>query len=220
MPLLMLDLDNTLVDRDAAFRASVRALLADHGLPCADLDRVIELDAHGYAARHDVAAALIDRYRETVPASAIHALLDDGGARYVVLDDSVRDALNRARASGWTPVIVTNGGTRQQEAKIVNTGLDRLVQGWAVSESVGHKKPEPEIFRAAGDIAGVTLSGAWVVGDSPHADIGGAHALRLPSVWVSNGRAWTETSYRPTESADDVAAAIGHVLNRPSQSCP
>lgn len=33
MPLLLLDLDNTLVDRDAAFRTAVTDFLAQHGLP-------------------------------------------------------------------------------------------------------------------------------------------------------------------------------------------
>ncbi|ROQ78351.1 hypothetical protein EES39_31025 [Streptomyces sp. ADI92-24] len=40
MQLLLLDLDNTLVDRDAAFRAAVADFLAQHGLPDSDLTRV------------------------------------------------------------------------------------------------------------------------------------------------------------------------------------
>ncbi|MEU7861111.1 hypothetical protein [Nonomuraea sp. NPDC049141] len=36
-----------------------------------------------------------------------------------------------------------------QEAKIRNTGLDRLVHGWTIFEAIGHRKPESEIFKAA-----------------------------------------------------------------------
>ncbi|MGW2343370.1 hypothetical protein [Streptomyces sp. NPDC001661] len=36
MPLMLLDLDNTLVDRDAAFRAAVVDFLAEYGLADAD----------------------------------------------------------------------------------------------------------------------------------------------------------------------------------------
>lgn len=79
-------------------------------------------------------------------------------------------------------MIVTNGRTVQQETKIHNTGLDRLVQGWVVSEAVGRKKPDPEIFHAAAATVGLPLTGAWVIGDSPHADIAGADALGLRSV--------------------------------------
>ncbi|MGW7253670.1 HAD family hydrolase [Streptomyces sp. NPDC054834] len=123
-----------------------------------------------------------------------------------------REAVERARAGGWTCVIVTNGRTGQQEAKIRHTGLDRLVQGWVISEGVGHKKPEPEIFHAAAHAVGVPLTGAWVVGDSPHADVAGANALGLRSVWVSNGRPWPQVPYRPTHVAGDVATAVDWVI--------
>ncbi|WP_458246993.1 HAD family hydrolase [Streptomyces sp. MAI_2237] len=216
MPLLMLDLDNTLVDRDAAFRDAVAAFFTEHRLPDADLTWVMALDAGGYTARRDVAAALTGRYRDTVPTTAVHALLDHGAADRVVLADVSRAALGNAVAGGWTCVIVTNGRTAQQEAKIRHTGLDRLVQGWVISEAVGRKKPEPGIFHAAADAVGASLAGAWVIGDCPHADIAGAIALGLRSVWVSNGQTWARDSYRPTRVAEDVATAIDHVVTATS----
>ncbi|MGW0845717.1 HAD family hydrolase [Streptomyces sp. NPDC002787] len=212
MPLLLLDLDNTLVDRDAAFRAAVAHFLAEHNLPATDLTRVMAIDASGYTARHEVAAALTDRYGDVVPTAAIRALLDNGAADRVVLAHSAREALGNATADGWTCAIVTNGRTTQQEAKIRKTGLDQLVHGWVVSEAVGHKKPEPEIFQAAADAVSVPLPGSWVIGDSPSADIAGAHTLGLRSVWVTDGRAWTQDSYQPTHIAEDVASAINHAI--------
>ncbi|WP_284435612.1 HAD family hydrolase [Streptomyces sp. TUS-ST3] len=211
MPLLMLDLDNTLVDRDAAFRDAVTAFLTEHRLPDTDLTWVMAADASGYTARPEVAAAMTDRYGDNVPATAIHDLLDRGAADRVVLTDSSREALDKAQAGGWTCVIVTNGRTAQQEAKIRRTGLDQLVQGWVISEEVGRKKPEPEIFHAAADTVGVPLTGAWVIGDSPHADIAGANALGLRSIWVSNGQPWAQDSNQPTHVAEDVATAIDYV---------
>ncbi|MFF1593166.1 HAD family hydrolase [Streptomyces sp. NPDC058286] len=212
MPLLLLDLDNTLVDRDAAFRSAVAGFLAQHGLPASDLTWVTTIDASGYAARHEVAAALSDRYGDVVSTAAIRALLDNGIADHVALTHSSREALSKAQADGWTCVIVTNGRTVQQEAKIRSTGLDQLVQGWVVSETIGHKKPEPEIFHAAAATVRLPLPGAWVIGDSPHADIAGAEALGLRSVWVTDGRPWSQDSYQPTHVAKDVASAISHAL--------
>jgi putative hydrolase of the HAD superfamily len=219
VPLLLLDLDNTLVDRDAPFRAAVVDFLAEHDLPSSDLPWVMGIDASGYTARNEVAAALTDRYGNVLPTRAIRTLLDNGAADRVVLTHSTRDALGKANANGWTCVIVTNGPIAQQETKIRNTGLDQLVQGWVISEAVGHKKPRPEIFQAAADAVSLPLLGAWVIGDSPHADIAGASTLGLPSVWVTDGRAWAQDSYQPTHISDDVASAINLAISEtePSQ---
>ncbi|MGI5458186.1 HAD family hydrolase [Streptomyces sp. CA-249302] len=211
MPLLMIDLDNTLVDRDAAFREAASAFLGAHGLPADDLTWLTTLDASGYTPRREVAGAMGQRYGSAVPAPDIHTLLDRGAADHVILPGPTRSALTRARADGWTCVIVTNGRVAQQETKIRRTGLDRLVHGWVVSEAVGYKKPAPEVFEAAAAAVGATFDGAWVVGDSPHADIQGAVGIGVRSVWVSGGRPWTEAAYRPTRIASDTASALGHV---------
>ncbi|GIE88235.1 hypothetical protein Are01nite_47150 [Actinoplanes regularis] len=207
-----MDLDNTLIDRDSAFRSAVASFLAEHGLPGTDLGWIMSLDAGGYTARDVVAAAMVDRYGSTAPGSTIHALLDNGAADRLVLARETEDALIAARARGWTRVIVTNGRTAQQEAKIRNTGLDRLVDGWVVSEAVGHRKPGPEIFHAAAGIGRTSLREAWVIGDSAEADIAGAVALGLNSVWVSNGRTWSQDAYEPTEITGDVATAIRRII--------
>jgi putative hydrolase of the HAD superfamily len=208
MPLLLIDLDNTLVDRDAAFQAAVMTFLADHRLPLGDVAWVMEKDASGYTPREAVASAMTDRYHHSVPATAIWAMLDHGAADRVRLARTTRRALASVRARGWTCVIVTNGRTRQQEMKIRNTGLDRLVEGWVVSQSVGHKKPAPQMFHAAAELAGAPLDNAWVIGDSAAADIAGAVSLGLRSVWVSRGQAWATRAYRPSYIADDCASAI------------
>ncbi|MFF4201098.1 HAD family hydrolase, partial [Streptomyces sp. NPDC001668] len=173
MPLMMIDLDNTLVDRDAAFRAAATAFLAEHGLPEADLDWLMTLDASGLTPRRQVAAALSERY------GGIDAedFLDRGAAGLITLSDPVREALVEARSEGWSCVIVTNGRTVQQETKIRNTGLDRLVTGWVISEALGHWKPEPEIFHAAAAVADAPLDGSWMIGDSAPADIRGAQGV-------------------------------------------
>ncbi|MDI2132930.1 HAD family hydrolase [Yinghuangia seranimata] len=211
MPLLMLDLDNTLVDRAAAFRAAAADFLAGQGLPAADLEWLLGVDAGGFAARPDVAAAVEARYGAGVRPE-LTALLDHGAADRVELAEPTRDALGKAAADGWTCVIVTNGRTRQQEAKIRRTGLDALVHGWVVSETVGHAKPDPAIFHAAATTAGLGLDGAWMVGDAPTADIAGAHGLGVRSAWVSAGKPWpTELPYQPTLIAPDAVTAIEHL---------
>lgn len=212
MPLLMIDLDNTLVDRDAAFRRAAGAFLARHGLPEPDLDWLIALDASGYTPRPEVARALSERYGDALRQEHVRDLLDHGVAEHVTLPDATREALAAAVADGWTCVIVTNGRVAQQEFKIRSTSLDRLVHGWVISEAVGHKKPAPEIFHAAAEATGGSLEGAWMIGDAAHADVRGALGVGARSVWVSGGRAWMEAAYRPTRVARGAAAAIRCVV--------
>jgi len=215
MPLLMLDLDNTLVDRDAAFRDAVTEFLAAHGLPEEDVAWLMSVDASGYTPRPDLGGAMTERYGGAVPGAAVRRFLDRGAADRVTLAGPTRDALAGAVAAGWTCVIVTNGRTAQQELKIRTAGLDALVHGWVISESAGHRKPAPEIFHAAAATVGEPLHSSWVVGDSAHADIRGATGIDARSVWVSNGRPWTEPAFRPTHIAADTASAIRHVIGGP-----
>ncbi|WP_329349318.1 HAD family hydrolase [Streptomyces sp. NBC_01261] len=215
MPLLMLDPHNTLVDRDAAFREAVAGFLAAHGLPPDDLAGLMSVDASGYTPRQAVAEAMTERDGGTVTGDAVRTFLDRGAADRVTLSEPTRDALAKAVAAGRTCVIVTNGLVAQQELKIRHTGLDVIVHGWVISESAGRKKPAPEIFHAAAAEVGATVRSSWVVGDSAHADIRDATGVDARSVWVSNGRPWTEPTFRPTHIAVDAASAIHHVIGAP-----
>lgn len=60
--MLLLDLDNTLVDRDAAFRHAAADFLAAHDLPASDLTWLTAADAGGCTARDEPADAMTDRY--------------------------------------------------------------------------------------------------------------------------------------------------------------
>ena len=106
-------------------------------------------------------------------------------------------ALRIADDAGWVPVVVSNGAVRQQDAKIRRTGLDRYVADWVISEEVGVSKPNPRIFALAAQRARMPLRGAWVIGDGPEADIGGAAAVGLPSVWLHRGRTLVGPPVRP-----------------------
>jgi HAD superfamily hydrolase (TIGR01509 family) len=54
-----------------------------------------------------------------------------------------------------------------------------------ISESVGIRKPRAEIFAAVLDRLGVAPGEVMHVGDSLHADVGGAAAFGIPSVWIT-----------------------------------
>ncbi|WP_026212222.1 HAD family hydrolase [Longispora albida] len=212
MPLLLLDLDNTLVDRTGAFRQWARAFLPEIGAPDSDLEWLMDADDDGFANKMVLAEKIRDRYLLDASLEDILAEIRIGVIEHLRLDPLVACALEIAAKADWLPVIVTNGTQRQQEAKIRRCGLDRYVAGWIISEEAGLRKPDPRIFAEAARRAGRRLGGSWMVGDNPAADIGGATSAGIPSVWISRGRRWSEPRFAPTCTADNCLSAVYEVL--------
>lgn len=217
MPLLFLDLDDTLLDRAGAFRRWAGEFLDDVGAPRDDLEWLVALDADGLTSRWDVADAIRDKYHLRVAAIDLVDALHDGVLRYLRLDRLSAGALRIAVDAGWVPVVVSNGQTELQEAIIKQTGLDRYIIDWMISERAGVSKPNPRIFAMAAQRVRMRLQDAWIVGDGPETDIGAAAAMGLPSVWLHRGRRWTEPRYRPTCAVDGLIAAVAAVLESPTR---
>ncbi|WP_377271288.1 HAD family hydrolase [Peterkaempfera sp. SMS 1(5)a] len=217
MPLLLMDLDNTLLPRDAAFRAWARDFLAEHALPVEDLDWVATLDGSGYVPRATVLGAMRRRYGLDASLDVLLAHYRRGINAHIHCPASHVAALRAARGAGWTLGIVSNGGTLPQLDKIRRTGLAALVDAWVISEEARFAKPDPQIFQIAAHRCGVPTTGdwaadAWMVGDHAPADIAGARVSGLHSVWLHHGRPWPELGYHPTLSASGLPEAVAMVL--------
>jgi putative hydrolase of the HAD superfamily len=213
VPLLLLDLDNTLLDRAAAFRSWAGEILAQLGAPKEDVDWLIKVDDDGTAPRLAVAEEIRQRYGLSMPPEDIIDDMQRGAVANTRLDPLVACALHIAGNAGWVPVVVTNGMIRQQEAKIRMTGLDRYLADWVISEEAGVRKPDPHIFAIAADRARQPLRGAWMIGDTAEVDIAGAANAGIRSVWLHRGRMWREPRFQPTITADTAIAALAAVLD-------
>ena len=213
MPLLFLDLDNTLVDRAAAYRLWAEGYLAERGADPALIDEMVLADGDGLRPKPEVQVAvqqLLGLDDET--AATIATVLRKGVLDHLALDPAVPIALQKARDAGWSPFIVTNGVVPQQDLKITNLGLDRYVDGGVVSDEVGVRKPDPRIFAIAAEQAGQPLEGAWMVGDAHDTDIEGAQAAGIRCVYMSRGRDWPAGLPEPDAFADSLSQAVDIVL--------
>ncbi|GAA2579465.1 hypothetical protein GCM10010435_65740 [Winogradskya consettensis] len=212
--LLLVDLDNTLIDRTESFRAWAAQWIPAHGGSANDVTWVIEADLDGYEPRPRLAAKIQARLNLPVSADDVLTQLRSGVVAHVRFDPAVGAALISAVAAGWSPVVVTNGSVRQQQSKLRHTGLDKLVAGWVISEGAGVRKPDRRIFELGADAAGRSLAdGGWMIGDHPEYDIAGGAAAGLRTVWLHRGRPWPESlPIRPTRTADDCATAILDLL--------
>jgi putative hydrolase of the HAD superfamily len=213
--LLLVDLDNTLLDRNGAFRSWAESMCDKVSAP-GDVEWLLTVDQDGLTPRWDVAEAVRARYQLLKSSAELVEEMRAAVVDFLRLDPLVACALQIAGDAGWVPVIVTNGSTEVQERKIRRTGLDRYVADWVISEECGFRKPDPRIFKIAADRVRMSLRGAWVVGDGPEADIGGAAALGVPSVWLHRGRRWQDDRYEPTRIASGVIPALAMVMDHRS----
>ena len=90
-------------------------------------------------------------------------------------------ALRDLRRRGLTLVAASNWDCSLSEV-LRDAGLARLLDGVVASATAGAAKPDPAIFRAALDRAQARPEEALHVGDSLHADVGGARASGITPV--------------------------------------
>jgi HAD superfamily hydrolase (TIGR01509 family) len=211
--LIVIDLDETLVDRDAVVREWARETSRLHDQPELS-DWLVAFDRHEGRPR-DRESFLAGVAAKMGWQEPVEQLLAEWpmsfGSRYR-LDQPTIQALRRARESGFRVAVVSNGDRERQQAKIDAMGLDALVDGCVISGEVGVRKPEPNIFEIAATRAGVSLDGTvWVIGDDPFADIGGGHRIGAKTIWVNRaGRPWPADMEEPHARFDNVAEAIDY----------
>jgi putative hydrolase of the HAD superfamily len=214
LPVLLCDLDNTLVDRDAAFRRWAVLIAARHHQSDDFVDWLVQADDSGYGPRDE----LFDGFRAWLGLEEADYATDEYYRDFLPqfrTDDDVRAALVEARARGWRIAVVTNGPATQHD-KIHHAGLEPFVDTWCVSDVDGHAKPDARLLEIAADRAGDTLDGAWMIGDNADTDIGAAAAAGIDSVWLRQGRAWPREDLAPTLEADSFPEAVAMVLQRAS----
>ncbi|MFF1874561.1 HAD-IA family hydrolase [Kitasatospora herbaricolor] len=207
--LLMLDFDDTLIDRLAAVTAWVSSYCAANGLG-QDVERRI-LGAMRIRADLQTFEGLCAELPVLESADRLWARYNTEFPATVRPFPGVPNALEAVRADGWQVVVVTNGGGEIQRAKLKASGIDALVDGVCISEEAGTRKPDPAIFETAAASVGRSLArGGWMVGDNAALDVVGGRAAGLRTVWVAYGRPWSG-GVEPDYIAWDVLDALEHV---------
>jgi FMN phosphatase YigB (HAD superfamily) len=211
---VLFDLDNTLIDRQLAFRKWACFFATDRGLGVDAVEFLCEVDSDGFAPRATLFEAARERFRLREPVADLIARYRTEYPPMFQPDPLVLEALRRLRLHRFRIGVVTNGPTTQNE-KLVRTGLSSLVDAVCISDEFGVEKPDPRIFaeavrRCCGDE--VPGEGGWMVGDTAESDIAGARTSGLRSIWMSRGRTWVHGDFAPDAIASDVPHAVEIVL--------
>ena len=81
--------------------------------------------------------------------------------------------------------LITNGFQEVQHTKLNGSGLEPFFETLTVSEEVGVKKPNPEIFHYALRKAHASVGESLMIGDEMAVDIDGARAIGMDTVFLN-----------------------------------
>jgi HAD superfamily hydrolase (TIGR01662 family) len=209
---LIFDLDNTLIDRNAAMRLSLHDWLSAQGFNGPQLERAVndcmQYDHWGYTSRHDLCAWLLQNYvnkqNNDVTPQQLQHLLHVNNSRNVQPNPQVQ-ALLQTLGSQYKLVLATNGGSQTQRAKIQQAQLERFFKPEAifVSGEMEFEKPDPQYFKKIISDLQLDVTKALVIGDNPHNDIQAANACGLYTCWVSHGRE-AAAGIQPTMTIENI----------------
>ncbi|MEV4180624.1 HAD family hydrolase [Streptosporangium canum] len=206
--LALFDLDNTLIDLDAAFLLWAHEFAEEHRLSRKAVDHLVKLDRNGLPHRELFFTKVRERFKLSASATELWAAYRRRMPHLVECRPEVIAALTELRASGWRVGIVTNGTADNQLGKIQRTGLADVVDGYALSGVEGIRKPDVGLFEIAAKRCGMSLvGGGWMVGDHPVADIGEGHAADLHTIWINRG-VWPDHEHFPDHTVTDVIHAV------------
>jgi HAD superfamily hydrolase (TIGR01549 family) len=212
--LAIFDLDNTLVDRSAAFARWAEGFGRRHRLGGDAPAWLIEADGDGLAVRRAVFEAARVRFGLAESVDELLAAYEEDYPRQFAPDPNVQAALGLLHEAGWRIAVATNGASTQRR-KIDHAGLGPRLDAICVSAELGFAKPDRRIFEAACAQAGLgtaALASAWMVGDTAGADIRGAHEIGMRSIWLHRGRRWEEPAFGPDFVVGSVAEAVDQLL--------
>ncbi|GAA1018412.1 dUMP phosphatase [Acrocarpospora pleiomorpha] len=202
--LALFDLDNTLIDLDAAFKLWASEFADDHGLGPAAVDWLLAIDRAGNPHRAEFFTMARERFALADSVEELWARYRTRMPHLVRCPAEVLTGLAALRTSGWSVGIVTNGMADNQLGKIQRTGLADVVDAWAISGAEGIRKPDIGLFDIAAKRCGKSLAdGGWATGDNLISDIQGGNEAGLRTIWINH-----KASSNPDHAAHQVVSRI------------
>lgn len=214
---ILFDLDNTLADREEAFLrwarwfAATHLEIADDGALAEAIAALALFDGNGATPKDEFFRAVKTRYPTMIGALENHVTTFRHSliAHLPPLDAGASQLLAALDAANVPWGIVTNGTSRSQRGKVVKLGLEPRAACIVVSEEVGWRKPETEVFRIAAQLLGIDTGEVLFVGDHPVADIVGAANAGMRTAWLDRGRVWPTSEHGV--SPDFIVASLSEL---------
>ncbi len=208
---LLFDLDDTLLDFDAAEKSALRQLCASYSLSLTpEMEKryqtinksLWEAYEEGKIDRDEVLNTRFSRffaeYGETVDGIELEKrfrrFLQEG---HELIDDAF-DIISSLK-NDYQLFIVTNGVADTQAKRLNDSGLRPFFDDVFVSDEIGYQKPKKEFFQYVFEkIPQVHLDATLIIGDSLTSDIKGGHLVGIDSCWFNPKLKENYTKISPT----------------------
>lgn len=197
---ILFDVDNTLLDFDAAERQALADTLEQYGLPhdeaaCAvyhEVNRKLWNSlAKGELSKNKLFAVRFGRFMQAMqlPDNGKSREINDHYEQQLALHAEVLPGALSALeelAEVATLAVVSNGATGVQVSRLKASGVERYMDGVYISEKLGVAKPNAKLFDLVLKDLGITnRSRVLVVGDDLLADVQGGINAGLDTCWVN-----------------------------------
>ena len=192
------DLDNTLIDRNAALMACLATFFEEY-LPQIyfynEQPEIEENDDWGYVDRSDFVAWFIQKYQPLGwEEESLWNYIKTNISSYVVpislpLQQKLAHLQQHYRLG-----ILTNGSISNQSRKIKQAQLNGIFSNQQIHISQQHQlaKPDPLLFQRILEQENLEPTQLLYVGDDPVNDIFAPAELGIATCWVSHNREWNQ----------------------------
>lgn len=186
---VIFDLDQTLLDRTTSLIKFLTWQVNFFQLVPADdrekfIQRFLELDDNGKVWKDRVYENLIHEFsiqhhsKEILLTSYINDF-----NKFSYCFEHVKNTIIQLKQQGYLIGLISNGRTPFQEHNFYALGLTEFFSSIIVSEAVGLRKPDPAIFLLSCQQLGVHPKDCTFVGDNELADIQGAKAVGMKTIF-------------------------------------
>lgn len=206
---IIFDLDNTLIDRQKAFREMLlrkfHLLFNDENQINDMVNDIMKWDDNGTVERIVVFNKWAEKYNVTcISPEELDKQWSNESGSIAFLYDDVKDTLEKLKKK-YKLAILTNGNTASQRRKLNTINIYDLLDYTLVSSEVNMKKPDIKLFEYTAKQLNVKPNECVYVGDNYQIDVLGSRNANMQPIFVS----------RKDEKYDDVTTIkeISELLN-------
>lgn len=196
---VFVDIDDTLLDFTKCSNAAIKSACDKFGVPytttLVDTFHPINLDLWHKLERKEVTKEklfdtrfqiVFDKLGIKADGIAFESAFRENFHESAILVDGAREVMEYLH-SKYNVYAASNASMHQQTNRMKKAGLDKYIDGYFVSEDIGFPKPQKEFFDACfKSLPQEKPQDVVMIGDSLSADIKGARAYGLKTIWYNH----------------------------------